>query len=82
MKTTNDVMQKLAEDDSNYIVVEFTRPPRLVMKNGRGREICTVPQALFDDLRFRSAFLTREGDKWHLSDAGWAAARSANSDKH
>ncbi len=73
MTTTSDIMRKLAEDD-NYIERDLTGTPRLVMKNGEGGEICTVPEAHFDNLCEHS-YLERVGGKWRLNDAGKAAAR-------
>jgi hypothetical protein len=74
MTTTSDVLRKLAEDDGNYLVRDLTGTPRLVMKNGEGGEICTVPEAHFDNLREHS-YLERVGDKWRLNDAGKAAGK-------
>jgi hypothetical protein len=45
-----------------------------------GREICTVPQSQFDNLRFYRSFLECVGGKWRLNDAGKVAARAANGD--
>ena len=52
MTTTSDVLRKLAEEDGNHIVLDLDGKPRVVMKDGKGREICTVPQSHFDNLRF------------------------------
>ncbi|MDE2285781.1 MAG: hypothetical protein KGK33_14315 [Hyphomicrobiales bacterium] len=82
MKTIDNILQKLAENDGNYIVLDLSGPPRMMMKDGKGRDIGTVQQALFDELRFRSAFLKRAGDKWCLSEAGKAAARPPNGGRH
>jgi hypothetical protein len=73
MATTSDVLRKLAEDDGNYIALDLTGTPRLVMKDSKGQEICTVPQAHFDNLSEHS-FLERVSGKWRLNDAGKAAA--------
>jgi hypothetical protein len=80
MTATIDVLRTLAEDDGNYIVIDVTGRPRVVMKDRRGREICTVPQSQFDNLRFWQLFLECVGGKWRLNDAGKVAARLANGD--
>jgi hypothetical protein len=82
MTTISDILQKLAENDANYIVLDLSGPPKMMMKDGKGREICVVQQALFDELRFRSGFLKRVGDKWYLNDAGKAAAHPPNGGGH
>jgi hypothetical protein len=33
--------------DGNYIALDLTGTPRLVMKDSKDQEICTVPQAHF-----------------------------------
>jgi hypothetical protein len=81
MTTTSDVLRKLAEDDGNHIVLDLAGKPRVVMKDRKGREICTVPQSHFDTLRFAHTFLERVGGKWRLNAAGKAAARSAHGDR-
>jgi hypothetical protein len=74
MKTTSDVMRKLAEDDGNYIALDLTGTPRLVMRDGKGEEICTVSQVHFDSLR-EHWYLEQMNGKWRLNDAGKAAAK-------
>jgi hypothetical protein len=81
MTTTSDVLRKLAEGDY-YIVLDLTRfvldltsTPRLVIQDSKGNEICTVPQAHFDNLCSQSYLVSVSGE-WRLSDAGKAAARS------
>ncbi len=81
MTTTDDVLRKLAEEAGNHIVIDVSGKPRVVMMDGKGREICTVPQSHFDSLRFGHPFLERVGGKWRLNAAGKAAARSASGDK-
>jgi len=71
--TTSDVLQKLAEDEGNHIVRDLTGAPRLVMRDGKGVEICTVPEQQFDNLR-EHLFLERVVGKWRLNDAGKATA--------
>lgn len=71
---TSDVLRKLAEDDGNYIALDLTDAPRLVMRDSEGGEICTVPQGHFDGLR-EHWYLESVNGKWRLNDAGKAAAR-------
>ncbi|MGB8632083.1 MAG: hypothetical protein WCD69_22345 [Xanthobacteraceae bacterium] len=73
MTTASDVLRKLAEDDGNYIALDLSGSSRLVMKDGNGREICTVPQAHFDSLR-AEWFLDRVDRKWRLNESGKKAA--------
>jgi hypothetical protein len=79
--TSDDVLWMLAENDGNYIVIDLTGRPRVVMKDRKGREICTVPQSQFDNLRFYHSFIECVGGKWRLNDAGKVAARLANGDR-
>lgn len=81
MTTTDDVLRRLAEDAGNHIEIDLSGKPRVVMKDGKGREICTVPQSHFDSLRFGHPFLERVGGKWRLNAAGKAAARAGNDDE-
>ena len=71
MSTTSDVMRELAKDE-NYIVRDLTGTPRLVMKDGNGKEICTVLEDEFDALRAQS-FLKLVLGRWRLNDAGKSA---------
>jgi hypothetical protein len=46
----------------------------MVMKDGKGRKICRVPQAHFDNLRAQW-FLDCVDSKWRLNESGKAVAR-------
>jgi hypothetical protein len=74
MTTTSDFLRKLAEGDGNNIERDLTNTPRLVLRNGKGKEICTVPEAHFDNL-LEQGYLKRVNGKWRLNDAGKAAAK-------
>lgn len=74
MTTTTDVLRKLAEDNGNYIALDLGSTRRLVMHNGDGKEICTVPGVHFDNLR-ELRYLEDVDGKWHLNDAGKVAAK-------
>ena len=74
--TTSDVLRMLAAGDYR-IVRDFTESrARLVVKDRQGAEICTLPDAHFDNL-CGQFFLERVAGEWRLTDAGKrAAARS------
>jgi hypothetical protein len=74
MTTTSGVLRKLAEDDGNYIELDLSATPRMVMKDINGQVICTVPNVQFDDLRDHS-YLEQVNNKWRLTHAGKKAAR-------
>jgi hypothetical protein len=71
--TTSDLIQKLAEGDGIHVERDLTgAAPRLVMKDGKGKEICTVLETQLDDL-CRQSYLERVEGKWRLSADGKAA---------
>jgi hypothetical protein len=69
MTKTSDVRRKLAEDYGNYIERDLRNTPRLVMRDSKGEEICTVPEAHFDNLR-EHWLLECVNGKWRLNNAG------------
>jgi hypothetical protein len=76
MKTTGEILRMLADGDYR-IIRSFTGDRAiLLVKDKQGAEICTLPDAHFDNLCGQS-YLERIGKEWHLSDAGKRAAARA-----